>query len=377
MDKIRNCLLLVANSLRWDFYCQSELPKLLPGMIFECITQAGSTPAAFASMLTGFNPPRHKIYKFEDQFSTTLIDYLRARGFNTDYLSFDWAEGYEGKRAGVKGIAWMGLRKKACQHVEPELEPYLTEPPFFLVLHFQDPHPPYSWPMEVSAFQELLRTLSDEPRALRKLYEEGIINLANSKIKPLLSRLKDRGLLEETLIVLTGDHGEILGESYTWAPRPVWELKPVIHTAPLIPELLQVPLVFSHPNLPRLQVKEAARLVDIYPTILTLLDQPIPYSTEGVDLLTNKEPKLAFSIGPMPFEKIVKEPMMIRTSVRYRRLFYAVNEKREALVDFCTKEEINNENLKRLMKDKLEYFKHNAYNGIPDDNFRSRIRELS
>jgi phosphoglycerol transferase MdoB-like AlkP superfamily enzyme len=86
-------------------------------------------------------------------------------------------------------------------------------------------------------------------------------------ISSIVAELKDAGLLDKTLIVITADHGEMLGENGG----------PVGHGWALTPELANVPLIIMNPERPGYRINDTiGSQVDIMPTILDLLGIPIP-----------------------------------------------------------------------------------------------------
>ena len=98
----------------------------------------------------------------------------------------------------------------------------------------------------------------------------------------LLESLERRGLLEDTLVVLTSDHGEGLGEHRTWG-----------HVQNLYDEQIHVPLVFrlpeGHPAAELLarRADELVRHIDVVPTILELMELPALPGQRGRSLLAN------------------------------------------------------------------------------------------
>jgi arylsulfatase A-like enzyme len=101
-----------------------------------------------------------------------------------------------------------------------------------------------------------------------------------------LATLEDRGQLEDTLVVFTSDHGEYLGEDGL-----------VDHTSPVRPEGIYVPTVFIHPDIEGgKRASGIMRHVDLFPTILRALDEPIPSFVDGMDLARNT-PERGYSLA--------------------------------------------------------------------------------
>ena len=111
--------------------------------------------------------------------------------------------------------------------------------------------------------------------AIRGRPYDGEIAFADSEIGRLLARLRSLGLAERTLVVFAADHGESLGEhGYTG------------HGMRLYEPAVRVPLIASFPGRLRQgrRVKELVRLVDLMPTVLSLLQIDVDRPFDGVDL---------------------------------------------------------------------------------------------
>jgi len=141
-----------------------------------------------------------------------------------------------------------------------ELVGLSDEDGWFLFLQFTDPHAP-------------LATYEDTPDDWHPYDQE--IRRADDAIATVYDELEQLGLCDSTLVVLTADHGESLGErGVTGHGKHVYD------------ESIRVPLIFSHPDLPARRHDEGvARLKDIGPTILDALDQDVPAGYTGESLL--------------------------------------------------------------------------------------------
>ncbi len=177
-----------------------------------------------------------------------------------------------------RGLAWLDT-------VEGE--------PFFLFLHLFDVHDEYLAPEPFATQFDPLYTgpvdgtevSSDKSQVNHEMPARDLENLrarylgevawVDSQIGRLLSELERRGLRENTLIVLTSDHGE-----------EFFEHGHKTHRSQLYPETVHVPLIFSWPghlDVGR-RVKSPAGIVDIAPTISSLLNVAPPSSVSGRDL---------------------------------------------------------------------------------------------
>jgi arylsulfatase len=158
--------------------------------------------------------------------------------------------------------------------------------PFFLYLHYTDPHEPYLPPprwrdrfvREASGFDETLLNGKrftrvpldgDELAAVRAHYEAEIAFVDHE-----VGRLVD-ALGNDVIVVLTGDHGEEFRDHGAF-----------LHGHTLYQELLRVPLLLAGPGIPRDRTSAVpASHVDILPTVLELARVPSPPSVNGRSLL--------------------------------------------------------------------------------------------
>jgi arylsulfatase A-like enzyme/Tfp pilus assembly protein PilF len=140
---------------------------------------------------------------------------------------------------------------------------------FFLWMHLYDPHYPYRPPAPYSV------EYKDRPY-------DGEIAFADAQVGRLMRFLKDKGLYKNTVIVLTGDHGESLGEHGEKT-----------HGFFIYNATLHVPLIFHLPGASTAKtVPELVNLADLMPTILNVLKIGVPSQVQGQNLLplmTEKE----------------------------------------------------------------------------------------
>jgi arylsulfatase A-like enzyme len=112
-----------------------------------------------------------------------------------------------------------------------------------------------------------------EVRHVRALYDAGLI-FADEQIGRLLQFLRRSGGYEQTLIIVTGDHGECLGEHRHFQHDEMWE------------EVIRVPLLIKLPGQTRARVlSENYRLLDVAPTVLDLLGLPLSAEMQGRSFL--------------------------------------------------------------------------------------------
>ena len=148
------------------------------------------------------------------------------------------------------------------------------ESPFFLFLHYMDPHDPYfAHPFDGEGVARVAEPNPDPSRAqeLRQLYDGEIVYL-DEHLGRLFDGLRALGIYERAMILVTSDHGEEFFEHGGW-----W------HGTTLYEEQIGVVLIVkapAHVGGGRV-VTEMARSLDIAPTLLAAAGAPIPEEMQG------------------------------------------------------------------------------------------------
>jgi choline-sulfatase len=131
-------------------------------------------------------------------------------------------------------------------------------------VHLYDAHAPYE-PSEPYA--------SRFPATASGAYD-GEIAGVDAQVGRLLDALEGSGRLRDTLVVVVGDHGEMLGAHGEQT-----------HGFFVYDAAMRIPLIVAGPGVPARVVTEQVRIVDVMPTVLELLGQPAPPATQGLSLL--------------------------------------------------------------------------------------------
>ena len=312
---IDSVLLITIDTLRADHVGAYGGPVPTPaldhlasqGVLVEsAYTPTPSTGPAHASLLTGLHVWNHGTLKNAvplDPRIPTLADLLSARGLDTAaFVSSYILDRRFGFHQGFatyifepsQPYHWRGRQRKRFwtrgQQTTQAANRWLLEHvdrPFFLWVHYYDPHWPYRPPVgfAVSPRDPVDLTGKSIPRdrdvrnelhlkSLNRAYR-GEVAYVDAQVGTLLERVKLLGLDDRCAVVLTADHGEGLGD------HGVME-----HGLHLYEELVQVPLILRAPGLPSgRRVAGPAQLEDLAPTILALLNVDPPESLDGVDLL--------------------------------------------------------------------------------------------
>jgi arylsulfatase A-like enzyme/predicted negative regulator of RcsB-dependent stress response len=246
------------------------------GVVFEnAVTSVPITLPAHASLMSGLLPHRHGvrdngIYRVPDE-TPTLAALLAEAGYDTAAVVgaavLDRQYGLDrGFKRYEDSVGRMGLaiaeRDAAAVTGAAAAAARSLRKPFFLFVHYFDPHAAYDPP---PPFAERFRG---------DLYQ-GEIAYVDEQIGRLRRELEGLGLLQDTVVVITSDHGESLGEH----GEPT-------HGVFLYQATLRIPLIIVAPERWRggQRVATLASLIDVPPTLLELTGQRVPGALDGRSL---------------------------------------------------------------------------------------------
>ena len=296
----------------------------------DAVAQATWTLPSHSSIFTSLEAFRHGAVHTEALSPTVpvLAELLRAAGYRTEAIT---GAGFLDPRYGLhRGFDryryWSGVWS-GPQEIEDGTARALAaldeerDRPFFLFFHTYDVHPPLRphqpWFSRWSRFAPDWWVLSEEveeagaapsgrrearyrfmrfpPRKsnersplppdaaplLFDLYDSGVAS-ADEHVGRILERLREKGLEETTLVIVTSDHGESLGEHDLAGHGFLYE------------DNTHVPLVVALPDGRAAGSRRAdqVRLVDILPTVLEVAGAPVPEGLDGrslVPLLEQRE----------------------------------------------------------------------------------------
>jgi len=271
--KIKNVVIFISDSLRWD-YTPVEVKKL--GITFKTIAASIFTASSVPSIITGLYPYNHRVYSFLDKMPRNIFSILDFPGYDISI----WCEN-----------TWTDWRPKGYSQIHEILQFKVAKsleelrPPFIYIEDEKGGHCPYGWTEnDVYRESDCLSFFKDYGRKsiaeLRERYKRGIkrsVEIFRKRIKIL----EEKDVINNTLIIFTSDHGELLGE-YGGL---------VGHGNITTPELVYVPTILIHPDIPKEDYSNEGviRHVDIFPTILDLLGYDVSMlRVEGVSLLKAK-----------------------------------------------------------------------------------------
>lgn len=182
---------------------------------------------------------------------------------------------------------WMGIYKgeSTAEDLSDQAIAWLRHrdrgKPFFLWVHYVDPHAPYRLQPAVASRLGVGKRPGPRDRYATE------VAFADLHVGRLLAELSAQGMARQTLVVFAADHGESLGEHGYWG-----------HGRNLFEETLHIPMGLSWPGTlgPRVIAAPALSL-DIAPTVLGLIGFPVSAGLRGVDwspvLLHGAAPNMA------------------------------------------------------------------------------------
>ncbi len=265
------------------------------GILFtHTYAQSSWTLPSHVSLLYSLNSASHQVYYADQRIDTSLpsiANFLQQDGYQTFAIT---SGGYVSRIFGFDdGFVWydepLDKSKDPLGQFEAErLFSYTSEwlkknrdNPFFLFLHTYQTHGPYYCPspwneqflqqdaewhkMDLTQFWASHGkdyTFAPEELAnIVSLYDGEIRYTDEMLIKPLINLLKSLDIYDETLILITSDHGEEFYEHKGW-----------LHGRALYDESIRVPLIIKFPQskFKEKRITTKCRLIDIMPTILDI-----------------------------------------------------------------------------------------------------------
>lgn len=272
---VSNVFVYVGDAVRDDALPQEFQNQ---GTYVRTIASSTHSPASFASLVTGCYPPTHGVTSFSDRLPADTTRLFDLPGFDSRFLNsiFAYASEYHGQE--VDPIY-------SVLNTEPPSvdSPFVgLEPPFVVMERGPGGHAPYG--NYTGTARKYFEDRGGNRSTIAADYDHSI-ELDIEWFEERLDELADRGLLDDTLVVYTSDHGELLGEGGALG-----------HNDPMRPELVYVPTVFRHPDLPDESLVETSfHHTDLLPTVLEALG----HDTDR-DQFDGDTPAAAFTDHPKP-----------------------------------------------------------------------------
>ncbi|MFB3905640.1 MAG: sulfatase-like hydrolase/transferase [Acidobacteriota bacterium] len=307
-----NVILISIDTLRADHlsaygYAKLHTPNIdrLAGqsILFEqAISPVPLTLPAHASLLTGALPVSHGIRDNTgfvlSEKQATLAQVLGSSGYRTGAFvgafvldsrfgldrGFDYY--YDNFESDTLETAQLEISERPAEEVLSEARQWIGQVaggPFFAFIHLFDPHAPYAAPAEC--------------QAPGRLPYDAEVAYVDAELGEFVGFLQEQRLWTNSLVILTADHGEGLGEHGE-----------LTHGMFLYDATLHVPLILKLPGQTQYgrRIADQVRLIDIAPTVLDLLDRPQLPGAQGISLAPavsgGELPELAaYSETQLPF----------------------------------------------------------------------------
>ena len=317
-------------------------------VFLDASTPIPKTPQAISSLMTGNYPGRHGLRNLFETLgadNVTLAEILREHGWTTHAVitnglidrpsgigqGFDVYRPRDGLRAAVKsylvvqlcarlsprGVRFI-LNRFPALRITAETASAVTDRavaaldelsgrPYFLWVHYLDPHwpyqPPEPWMGQTDTMPAAPLTIYDDLRTgkvnigemihdnkmppaeverLASLYA-GETNYLDGEVGRLIEAVGSSAGSSSTIIVFTSDHGESLGEHRYYFS----------HGDQVYQPSMRVPLIIQVPGAGARTIESPVGLADITPTILDLARIPLPSELDGVSILPRVTPETA------------------------------------------------------------------------------------
>lgn len=307
-----NVLLITIDTLRVDrLSCYGSKHLQTPnvdkfaerGTVFSrAFAHTSTTLPSHTNILCGTTPLYHGVHDnfnfILDEEFLTLAEHLKAYGYSTgafigafpldsrfglgqgfDVYDDDFGGELENERRAEfvvgKALSWL----------------YLQKNPWFLWVHCYDPHDPYS-----------------PPEPFCKQYEEapydGEVAYVDAALGKLFNFLEKHNLFENTVVIITGDHGEALGDHGEEH-----------HGFFAYNEVLWIPLIIYSPGIKNGRIEQYVSHIDIFPTVCDLLGTKKRNFLQGISLLSmldgKKTPQRIFYFESLyPYHSLGWAPLM-------------------------------------------------------------------
>lgn len=296
-----NIILLIVDAWRADSLgCYNKNSTLTPNIdefaknavLFKnAVAQSPNTMNSAPSIFCSVYPSDHGYINYRWRLPTrfkSMAELLKKKGYQTFGISTNpHVSSRQGLARGfdifIEETRW---RDTNCDEVNSKFIKWLDNKrykKFFAMLWYIDPHNPYDPPIEYTekyigkgeerkhvSGRAKLKTMVDtsdftptEKSVSKKLYM-GEVNFFDTEFHKLISYLKQRGLMKNSIIILTSDHGESFWERKDFLGQAING-----HGTSLYEEQIKIPLIILLPNQKNGKIiLEKVQHIDILPTIL-------------------------------------------------------------------------------------------------------------
>lgn len=252
---IKNIFIYVGDAVRYDYIPDTLRDK---GVLFKTVAASTHSPTSFASLVSGQPAFMHGVSSFKTQIRGDVFRLFDMEGYHTEFVN---SIVHEERTDPIFSVL----------DTEPEPEsdfPKKLSEPYIVMERGQGGHAPYS--PEYSTAVEYFNNVNPfQTGTVQRDYEAAV----ERDVQQFFHRLQELNAGNDTLVIYTSDHGELIGEGGMFG-----------HTSPMRPELVYVPTIFIHPELPTGSLNNSLfRHTDLLPTLL----QAIGYDGNQNEALLN------------------------------------------------------------------------------------------
>lgn len=310
-QEIKSIMLISIDTLRYDHtsvgrYYRNTTPELArfagEGIVFDnCYSAAPWTLPSMMSLITGLSPMAHGVEDKSPPLADgipTLAQIIRNYGWHTSafYTTINVSSVY-GFDRGYEDYEEFDImnreRHPNAQEVNEKALPWLEanyKRPFFLAIHYFDPHWPYSpqppydslyfpdYNGSLSGVMQDFRPFLSGQKTLSPIDLKYFVALYDAEIKytddqigKVLDKLKTLGIYDDMMIIVVADHGEEFME-HGGLSHGLTTYQELIH----IPLIIKFPAKYRSPIPPSSRMRRPVTTIDVAPTILDALGIP-PY----------------------------------------------------------------------------------------------------
>jgi len=322
-----NIILISIDTLRTDHlslygYEYNTSPNIdefsKKSIIFEyALCPIPKTSASVASMMTGLHPFSHGTKPNKGHLNKkyiTLAECLKLKGYSNFAIvdnanlskKYYFNQGFNSYREVWHETSHLN---ESSKFITEEALTFLRnndKNPFFLWLHYLEPHAPYIPPqnyveerpkgrnIQDLEFKVIVGTDHEKQEMKKNPYEghfislyDGSIRYVDAEIGKILKAFQEEKLHKNTIVIITSDHGEDLGEYNFYFD----------HGPLAFPEAARIPLIIYIPGQKSKRIGYPVSLMDLYPTLLKQNNLHLPYPIQGQDLFIEDEERSLFIYG--------------------------------------------------------------------------------
>ncbi|HET7324907.1 MAG TPA: sulfatase-like hydrolase/transferase [Halococcus sp.] len=242
---VDNVFIYVGDAVRWDALPEEVASR---GTVLKSVAASIHSPTSFASLVTGRYLPSHGVSEFSRHIPDSMNGLFDIEDHHTRFTNTIGVAGTDDPIFSVLNVPSNELS-----------DPFegLSEP-FVCMERSQGGHAPYGG--FGGTAREYFAERSDATlERLRNEYRLGVERDA-ADFGRRIAALDREGRLDDTLVIYTSDHGELLGEGGMFG-----------HNGPIRPEHVYVPTVFVHPEIDVRRSEMLFRHIDLLPTVLDVL----------------------------------------------------------------------------------------------------------